>query len=90
MTLLLYARRKGWPLEGVTSELSRERAPASDVEERDEGDQTMVDVVRHHIEVKGDLNEEQRQRLVYIARRCPIHRTLSEGPRIFDEIVVAG
>ena len=86
MTLLLYARRKGWPLEGVTVELSHERIHARDCEECEEDDDTMLDVIRRHIVVKGDLSDEQRQRLLSIARRCPVHRTLLEGPKILDEM----
>lgn len=86
MTLILYAQRRGWPLEGVTVELSHERVHARDCEECEENDDTMLDVVRRYIVVKGDLSEEQRQRLLVISRRCPVHRTLIEGPKIFDEM----
>ena len=48
-----------------------------------------LDVVHHHIKVKGDLSEEQRGRLAYIATRCPIHRTLERVPSILDEVEVA-
>jgi putative redox protein len=64
MTLGMYARRKGWPLE--------------DVEVTVEGDQ--VDeafVFRCHVRVAGDLTDEQRTRLLEIANKCPVHRTLS-------------
>ena len=87
MTLILYARRKGWPLEGVTVDLSYDRVHARDCEENDD---TMLDLIRRHIVVKGGLNEEQRQRLLIISRRCPVHRTLTEGPKILDEMEVAG
>ena len=89
MTLILYAQRKGWPLDGVTVELSHERVHARDCEECEENDDTMLDVIRRYIVVKGDLSEEQRQRLLTIARRCPVHRTLTEGPRILDEMDTA-
>ena len=89
MTLILYAQRKGWPLDGVTVELSHERVHARDCEECEENDDTMLDVIRRYIVVKGDLREEQRQRLLTIARRCPVHRTLTEGPRILDEMDTA-
>ena len=86
MTLLLYARRKGWPLEGVTVELGHERMHARDMDESEEDDDTLLDVIRRYIVIRGDLDEEQRQRLLTIARRCPVHRTLTEGPRIIDEV----
>ena len=86
MTLILYAQRKGWPLDGVTVELSHERVHARDCEECEENDDTMLDVIRRYIVVRGDLSEEQRQRLLAISRRCPVHRTLTDGPKILDEL----
>ncbi len=88
MTLLLYARRKEWPLEGVTIELSHERVHARDCEECEEDDDSIINVIRRYIVLKGDLDKEQRDRLAVIATRCPVHRTLTEGPRIFDEVDV--
>ncbi len=56
MTLLLYARRKEWPLEGVTVELSHERIHARDCEECEEKKDVMLDVIRHYIVLRGDLD----------------------------------
>jgi uncharacterized OsmC-like protein len=47
------------------------------------------DEIRRHILLEGDLPEEQRVRLAYIATRCPIHRTLERVPSILDEVEVA-
>ena len=90
MTLILYARRKGWPLEGVTVELSHERVHAHDSRECEEKDDVMVDVIRRYIVVKGTLDKEQKERLLYIARRCPVNRTLTGSLEILDEIDVVG
>ena len=73
-------------MEGFTIELSHERMHARDCEECEENDNSMLDVIRRYIVMKGDLNDEQRQRLLTIARRCPVHRTLTEGPKIIDDI----
>ena len=86
MTLILYAKRKGWPLEGVTVELSHERVHADDSRECEEQDDLMVDVIRRYIVVRGALDKEQEERLLYIARRCPVHRTLTGSLEILDEI----
>ena len=75
MTLGLYARRKGWPLESVSVRLAHSRIHAEDCAncETKEGRLDRIDVV---IEATGDLSEEQRRRLVEIAEKCPVHRTL--------------
>ena len=89
MTILLYVRRKGWPLRRVTVECSHRRVHARDGEECETNDRACLDEIRRHILLEGDLSEEQKGRLAYIARRCPIHRTLEAGPSIVDEIEVA-
>ena len=75
MTVAFYARRKEWPLETVTVRLSHSRIHAEDCAncETKEGRLDQIDVV---IEVTGDLTEEQRRRLIEIAEKCPVHRTL--------------
>ena len=85
MTLLMYARRKGWPLDEVHIELSHERVHAKDCAEcEQEGGR--VEVVRRHIRLEGDLDDEQRERLAYIATRCPVHKTLTTPPTIIDTV----
>ena len=76
MTLGVYARRKGWPLESVSVRLAHSRIHAEDCAncETKEGRLDRIDVV---IEATGDLTEEQRRRLVEIAEKCPVHRTLT-------------
>ena len=86
MTLLLYARRKGWPLEEVEVELSHERMHARDCQECEEEGDSLLDVIRRYILVRGPLSEDQTQRLLEIAGRCPVSRTLVGGPRILDEL----
>ena len=86
MTILLYTRRKGWPLEEVTVECSHERVHCRDSEDCEENDQTHIELIRRHIVLKGDLDREQRDRIAVLARRCPIHRTLEAAPKIEDDI----
>ncbi len=86
MTLLLYAQRKEWPLAGVYVELSHDRVHARDCEECEERDDTIIDLFRRYIVLKGALDREQVQRLGEIAQRCPVHRTLSGNIRIIDEV----
>jgi putative redox protein len=75
MTVSMYARRKQWPLEGVTVELRHAKIHAQDCAECDtkEG---MLDRIERDITLTGSLSPEQRGRLLEIANRCPVHRTL--------------
>jgi putative redox protein len=85
MTIRLYARKKAWPLEGVDVRLSHERVHAADCDacETQEG---RVDQITKEVTVYGDgLTAEQKQRLVEIGERCPVHRTLTSETRIVSE-----
>jgi uncharacterized OsmC-like protein len=75
MTVGLYARRKQWPLENITVSLRHSRIHAKDCEECDtkEG---MLDRIDTEIELTGSLTAEQRAKLMEIAAKCPVHRTL--------------
>ena len=75
MTISLYARRKKWPLESVTVRLRHSQVHATDCAECETKD-GHIDRIDREIEVTGDLSEEQRRRLVEIAEKCPVHRTL--------------
>jgi putative redox protein len=89
----MYARRKEWPLYEVSVHLDHDRVFPEDCEFRSaEGVQTAppavkVEVIRRHISVRGDLTGEQVQRLLEIADRCPVHRTLQDPPRVHTTIV---
>lgn len=75
MTLRMYAERKGWPMEAVSVELAHARVHADDARDCDtpEGMIERIDVA---LDLGGPLTSEQRSRLVEIADRCPVHRTL--------------
>jgi uncharacterized OsmC-like protein len=75
MTLRLYAERKGWPLERVVVRLAHDRMHAEDCLEC-ETRIGLLDRIEREIELTGPLDDEQRQRLLEIADRCPVHRTL--------------
>lgn len=75
MTLRMYARRKEWPLEGVVVRLRHGRIHAKDCEDCETKD-GRVDEIEREIEIAGPLSAEQRTRLLEIADRCPVHRTL--------------
>ena len=75
MTVALYARRKEWPLAGVTVRLEHSRIHAVDCAECETKD-GRIDRIEREILLEGALTEEQRARLLEIAERCPVHRTL--------------
>jgi putative redox protein len=84
MTLHAYARRKSWPLAGVTVRLRHERHAAPG----DDGRTTVLwEEIRREIDLVGPLDGEQRQRLREIAERCPVHRTIVGDLRVIDEVV---
>lgn len=76
MTLALYARRKQWPLEGIVVHLEHWKIHAKDCAEC-ETREGMLDRIDREISLSGALSEEQRTRLLEIADRCPVHRTLT-------------
>jgi putative redox protein len=89
MTLLLYARRKGWPLEGVEVRLLHDRIHAKDCAECEQKD-GHLDHVEKKIAVSGPLTGEQVQRLGEIAEKCPVNRTLTGIVHTTQEIWLAG
>ena len=79
MTIRMYARRKGWPLKHVSVDISHDKVHAQDAEISKE---TRIDSFRRQIRLEGDLDRDQRQRLLEIADKCPVHRTLEKGARV--------
>lgn len=75
MTIARYARRKQWPLDGVTVRLDHSRIHAQDCAEC-ETKEGKLDRIEREIALAGPLTDEQRARLLDIAERCPVHRTL--------------
>ena len=77
MTVTLYARRKGWPLERVRVRLRQRRVHAKDCVECQSDSADFIHHIERAVELEGDLTGEQRARLQEIAHRCPVHRTLT-------------
>jgi putative redox protein len=75
MTVALYARRKGWPLSEVTVHLRYFRVHAIDCAEC-ETKEGYIDRIEWRVELGGELSDEQRARILELAQRCPVHRTL--------------
>ncbi|MCG8442609.1 MAG: bifunctional alpha/beta hydrolase/OsmC family protein [Caulobacterales bacterium] len=76
MTMRMYADRKSWPLERVTVTLNHEKGHAEDCAHCDEDEKARVDIITRELTIEGPLDDEQITRLVEIADKCPVHRTL--------------
>ncbi len=74
MTVTLYARRKGWPLESVEVRLRHGKTHPDDCASGGYCDSAEV-----HVEFEGPLDDDQRHRLYDISTRCPVARTLARG-----------
>ena len=77
----MYANHKNIPLDDVKVRLVHERVHADDCESC-EGSSGKLDEITRYIELVGELSDEQRQRMLEIADRCPIHKTLENNPEI--------
>lgn len=77
MTVQMYARRKKWPLDEIITHVDHDKVHAEDCENSDQ-EKSKIDRFQLRIELTGDLSPEQRDRLLEIAGRCPVHRTLKE------------
>jgi len=79
MTLRMYARRKGWPLEHISVDVSHDKVHAQDARA---GASEKIDRFQRIIKLRGPLSDEQRQTLLEIADKCPVHRTLERSNQI--------
>ena len=76
MTVLLYARRKKWPVETVTVRLRQNRIHEKDCEECKDKE-GFIHRIERAVSFTGELSDEQRARLQEIAHKCPVHKTLT-------------
>ena len=79
----LKSNRKKLPLEDVSIRLIHERVHAEDCVDCE----SKVERITRHISLVGDLDDEQRRKLLEIADKCPVHRTLESDPKIVTELV---
>ena len=88
MTLQMYARRKGIPLEEVAVEVEHERTHAEDCNDCEDTGTGKIEVLRRKIVLRGPLTDAQRDDLLRIAARCPVHNTLQAAPKVIDSVEV--
>ncbi len=75
MTLKMYANRKGWDLEEINVFLNHEKVHQKDAEDAKDG---KLSKFTRYLEIKGELTEEMKEKLLEIADKCPVHKTLHE------------
>lgn len=86
MTLRIYADQKQWPLEGVSVRLSQQRIHAQDCADCESKPGGRITEITREITLRGALSEEQRARLLEIAEKCPVHRTLTGEIKIRSKL----
>lgn len=85
ITMRMYANRKNWPVDQIHVSVDHEKRHADDCV--DCGPRDRIDVFTRYIQVDGTLDEEQRARMLEIADRCPVHRTLESGAKVETHLV---
>lgn len=87
MTIRFYADKKNFPLDSVLTHVDHEKKHAEDCEGCEDDPTKKIDHLIRKIEVKGDLSKEQKEKLLEIANKCPVHRTLNSDIRIETSLV---
>lgn len=80
MTIRMYARRKGWQLTHVSVDITHDKVHAQDADEETTGKK--IDRFDRRIRLEGELDAGQRAKLIEIADKCPVHRTLEGGAQV--------
>ena len=90
MTLRMYAEHKQLPLEHVEVSLSHSRDHAKDCEHCEDEEPRQIQVIERVLTIRGELDDAQRERLVQIAERCPVHRTLHSELHVRTRLADSG
>ncbi len=87
ITTQMYARRKGWPLENVEISMSTHKVHARDCEDCESDPDARVDIIETEIRFLGPLDQDQKDRLIEISEKCPVHRTLTNETKIRTRLI---
>ena len=82
MTIRMYARRKGWALDHVSVDVSHDKVHAQDANDVQANGQVKIDTFKRTIHLHGTLTSDERARLLEIADKCPVHKTLEKSSRV--------
>lgn len=85
ITMKMYADRKEWPVDDIFIELRHSKIHAEDCKDCDNPN-AKIDRIEKEIIVKGDLSEEQLNRLLEISKKCPVHKTLLSDIEIHSTV----
>ncbi len=86
MTVQMYVRRKKWPLENIEVHTSYSKTHAEDCENC-EADSAKIDTFHREIKLMGDLDEKQITRILQIADKCPVHKTLHSKTQVITTLI---
>ena len=86
LTLRFYAHHKKLPLQSVRAEYEFTREYGRDCRECAEDDGARLDIIRAHVTIRGSFDDKTKTRLTEIVGRCPVHRTLDGGPKMFETV----
>ena len=87
MTILLYSRRKQWSLISIEVESNHSRIVRNGKGSNISDGANHTEEIRNKITIVGDLSSEQEDRLLKVADKCPVHRTIQSTPMISNQIV---
>ena len=86
MTVQMYVKRKGWDLQNIEVHTSHTKL-AKQAFENGEQKEIKVDTFNREIKLKGNLDEKQIQRILQIADKCPVHKTLHSDMQVITKLV---
>lgn len=87
MTVKMYADRKKWPVEDIYLELRHNKSHVEDCETCENPD-SKIDLIEKELIIKGELNQEQKEKLLEISKKCPVHRTMLSEIKIDSSLSV--
>ncbi|MFT7067124.1 MAG: putative redox protein [Sediminicola sp.] len=86
MTIQMYAKRKGWELENVEVHTSYSKS-AQVGELKEQESNSTIDTFKREIKLTGKLDKKQRERILEIANKCPVHKTLTSSAQILSSLM---